>query len=241
MKKYFQSGVQGMSENQQPPAYDSTLRLIERSGVAVFLVYVATLIAVGILEPVPYAGAWHLVLGNLFLGRAYNITVGLREGYSTVYLFFQCGLGDVVVLLLMYPLLVAGYRRAVEWRFVGPGIANIRASAEKHKSRIERFGALGLMAFVFFPAWSTGPLVGGVVGYLVGMRTSVVFTSIIIGNFLSVAAWIWFIDWMRSFSESLGHWLPWIVAGSVVGFAVAYRVHLIRKKMREKLNSFKDD
>ncbi|MCL4694583.1 MAG: small multi-drug export protein [Candidatus Hydrogenedentes bacterium] len=223
-----------MSEHQQPPAYDPTLRLIERSGVGILLVYVATLIAVAIIEPDPYAGAWHLIIGNLFLGRAYNITVGLKEGYSNVYLFFQCGLGDIILLLLVYPLLVAGYRRAIEWRFVGPSIANIRASAEKHKHRIERFGALGLTLFVFFPAWSTGALVAGVVGYLVGMRTSVMFTSIIIGNFLSVAAWIWLIDWMRSFSESLGHWLPWIVAGSVVGLAVAYRVHLIRRKMRER-------
>jgi len=221
-----------MSESEQPSAYDPILRLIEKAGLIIFLVYAAVLIAIAIIEPDPYAGAWHLVIGNLLLGRAYNITVGLQEGYHPAYLFFQCGLGDIILLLLVYPLLVAGYRRAIEWRFIGPGIANIRATAEKHKQRIERFGAVGLVAFVLFPAWSTGPLVAGVVGYLVGMRTSVAFTSIVIGNFLSVAAWIWLIDWMRSFSESLGPWLPWIVAGSVIGLAVAYRVHLVRRRMR---------
>jgi uncharacterized membrane protein len=223
-----------MSEPEQPSAYDPTLRLILKSGFIILLSYAVALIAIAIIEPDPYAGAWRLVIGNLLLGRAYNITVGLQEGYHPAYLFFQCGMGDIIVLFLAYPLLIAGYRRAIEWRFVGPGIANIRATAEKHKWRIERFGAVGLVAFVLFPAWSTGPLVAGVVGYLVGMRTSVAFASIVIANFLSVAAWIWLIDSMRRLSESLGEWLPWIVAGLVIGIAVAYRAHLVRQRMRSE-------
>ena len=221
-----------MSDTQEIAAYDPALRRIEKIGLLCLLGYAVALVAVAAIQPDPYAGAWHLVIGNLFLGRAYNITVGLQEGYHHLYLFFQCGLGDIILLLLVYPLLVAGYRRAIEWRFIGPGIANIRATAEKHKHRVERFGAVGLLAFVLFPAWSTGPLVAGVVGYLVGMRASIMFTSIVVGNFVSVAAWIWLIDWMRSFSESLGHWLPWIVAGSVVGLAIAYRVHLVRQRIK---------
>ncbi len=222
-----------MSNTHEIPAYDRTLRLIEKTGLICLVIYLAVLIGIAVAKPEPYAGAWHLVVGNLFLGRAYNITVGLKEGYHRLYLFFQCGLGDIILLLLVYPLLVAGYRRAIEWRFIGPSIANIRATAEKHKHRVERFGAAGLLLFVFFPAWSTGPLVAGVVGYLVGMRTYVVFTSVIVGNFLSVAAWIWLIEWMHRFSASLGYWLPWIVAGSVVSLAVVYRIRLIRQRMRK--------
>lgn len=222
-----------MSEMQEVPAYDSTLRFIERIGLACLVLYAASLMAIAAIEPEPYAGAWHLVIGNLLIGRTYNITFGLIEGYSPVYLIYQCGLGNLTLLLLAYPLLIAGYRRAIEWRFVGPSIAGIRASAEKHMHRVERFGAVGLLALVFFPAWSTGPLVAAVVGYLLGMRPSVMFTSIIVGDILSIAAWIWFIDWMRRFSESIGQWLPWVVVVLVVGFAIAYRVRLIRQRMRK--------
>jgi len=222
-----------MSEASTVAAYDRSLRRIERTGLFCLALYIAGLVVVAVVQPDPYAGVWHLAIGNFLIGRAYNITVGLQNGYHPVFLFFQCGLGDIIILFLLYPLLVAGYRRAIEWRFVGPGIANIRATAEKHKHRVERFGAVGLVAFVFFPAWSTGALVAGVVGYLIGMRTGVLFSSIILGNFLSVAAWIWLIDWMRRFSDSLGRWLPWIVVVVVVGMAIAYRVHLVRARLRK--------
>jgi hypothetical protein len=70
-----------MSESELPSAYDPIFRFIEKAGLIIFLVYAVVLIAIAIVKPDPYAGAWHLVIGNLFLGRAYNITVGLQEGY----------------------------------------------------------------------------------------------------------------------------------------------------------------
>ncbi len=213
-------------------AFGRMIRQIERAGQVLLTVWVAVLVALGIVFPQPYARAWELVLLQIVAGRAASVSKAAGMGFPKPFLLVHCTLQDIIILLLLYPLLVAGYRYAVEWRFIGPAIANVRATAERHKSKIAPFGALGLMLFVLFPFWSTGPLAGGVVGYLLGMRTRWVFTSVIVGNFLAVALWIWFFDRMSRLSETLSStmWM-FILAGVLLAAAVG-RIVAIRRRMK---------
>lgn len=216
------------------PAYGPRLRLIERIGQACLSIWVAVLICLGVLWPDPYADAWQLILQQIIGGRALSVSAGLNQEFPKLFLLLQCALQDIIILLLLYPLLVAGYRRVVEIRIVGPAIANIRASAERHKKEIEPYGALGLMVFVFFPFWTTGALAGGVVGYLIGMRTWVTFSSVITGNFLAVACWIWFFDRMAEFSARLGQRMPWIILALVLALAVISQMRALYKHTHGK-------
>lgn len=104
----------------------------------------------------------------------------------------------------------------------------MRKNAERHKRIVEPFGAIGLWVFVFFPFWSTGALVGGVVGYLLGMRTWVVMASVLSGHVISVVSLIWFFDTMYEVAEEInrgaGRFLPWIALGVVIGGAAALRL-----------------
>lgn len=211
-------------------AYGPRLQLIEQIGQVCLTLWVIVLVVLGVIWPTPYAQAWQLVLQQVVGGRALSISSGLSHDFSKLFLLMQCSLQDIVILLLFYPLLVAGYRRTVEMRIVGGAIANIRATAERHKSRIEPFGAIGLVVFVLFPFWSTGVLAGGVVGYLIGMRTCVTFTSVIVGNFLAVGCWIFLFDRMNQFSETLGHRLPWIILAMVLLSAIVFQIRRLRKR-----------
>ena len=214
-------------------AFGRMIRRIERTGQVLLTLWIASLVALGITWPVPYARAWELVLLQTVAGRAASVSKGVAMGFPRPFLLVQCTLQDIVILLLLYPLLVAGYRYAVEWRFVGPTIANIRATAERHKSKVAPFGALGLFVFVLFPFWSTGALAGGVVGYLLGIRTRWVFSSVIIGDFLAVALWIWFFDKMIQFSETLGSQMWLFIVITVIVAAGVGRVVAIRKRIKK--------
>jgi uncharacterized membrane protein len=218
-------------ETEKLRAYGPYLRLIERTGQACLTVWIGVIVTLGIIWPEPYQRVWQLVLGQIVAGRAYSVSEGLSQGFPKLFLLFQCALQDIIILLLLYPLLVAGYRRVVEMRMIGPAIANIRATADRHKSKVAPFGAIGLVAFVFFPFWSTGALAGGVVGYLLGMRMTLVFSSIIVGNFMSVACWIWFFDRMRGFSETLGDKIPIVILVIAVVAAALFRVWQVRRRL----------
>lgn len=213
-------------------AYDPTLRLIERTGQFLLTLAVALFIALGILWPDPYAQVWQLVLAHIVGGRAGNVLHGLNLGFPPLFIYFQCCLEDILILLLLYPPILAGYRRAIEWRILGPTLISIRESADRHKSRLEPFGVVGLMIFVVFPFWSTGALVGAVVGYLIGMRTWVTFTAVLIGNFFAVALWVWLFDRINAFSEHLTKGLLIAILAGVLITAVIAQIRSLRKERK---------
>lgn len=184
-------------------ALDKTLRLIGRTGQFTLTCTVIVFLFLGVRWPEPYANLWKLVTAHIVAGRAGNVALGFELNFPLFFLFLQCFLQDIIVLLLFYPLVVAGFRKAVEWKLLGSALEKVRSTAYRHKSRLEPYGFVGLMLFVVFPLWSTGALVGAVVGYLIGMRIWVAFVSVIIGNAIAVALWVWFFDKLSAFTDRL--------------------------------------
>ncbi len=191
------------------------LRRIQRVGWSLFLVWASALIVCGLIWPEPYAHGWRLVLELLFLGRAVSIADGIARGFSPIYLMFQNSIEDIVLLLVLYPLVVAVYEGVAGHRVLRRTVDRVRRTAEASRAVVEPWGVVGLCMFVFFPFWSTGALVGSVIGYLLGMRTWVVFTSVFTAHFLSVAALVWFFDFTRTTLATFEHgwirFLPWAV------------------------------
>jgi len=72
-----------------------------------------------------------------------------------------------------------------------------------------------------------------VVGYLLGIRTRWVFSSVIIGDFLAVALWIWFFDKMTALSETLGSKTWLIIVLTVIITAAVGRVVAIRRRIKK--------
>ena len=199
----------GNSGTARAPAW------IAPAGWLLFAVWASVLIGWALVQPDPYAQGWRLVAELAVLGRLVNIADGVAMGFSRNYLLFQSGLQDIILLLIAYPPLVAVCQGAARQTFIGRRLEAVRRTAEMHKERVEPLGALGLWIFVFFPFWSTGALVGGVVGYLLGMRAWVVFASVFSGHVLSVVSLVFFFDRMASLADSFNSgavkYLPWAV------------------------------
>ena len=203
------------------------LRRIHRVGWSIFLFWAAILVVWAVIDPDPYAQGWRLVLELLFLGRAISIADGIASGFSSIYLVFQNGLEDIILLLVLYPWVVAAYEGVSGHRLLRGTIERVRRTAEKNRKVVEPWGVVGLWTFVFFPFWSTGALVGGVVGYLLGMRTWVVFTSVFAGHLLSVVSLVWLFDLFRemlaTFEQGWVKFLPWIVLLALLLITLLWR------------------
>ena len=205
-----------------------SLTRIGHLGWALFAVWSAVLVVWGIVDPDPYASGWRLVVELAFLGRLVNIADGTAAGFSNVYLLIQSGVQDIVLLLVSYPVVIAAHEGSLKrGGFFGRRIDALRRTAERQKHLVEPFGAIGLWVFVFFPFWSTGALVGGVVGYLLGIRTAVVFGSVFTGHVLSVVLLIWFFDFMSELAAAidggLARYAPWIVLAALFGGMFLYQ------------------
>jgi uncharacterized membrane protein len=203
-----------------------SLARIGQAGWALGVVWAAVLVTWGVLEPDPYAGGWRLVLELAFLGHIVSIADGTAAGFGHWYLLVQTGMQDTVLLLIALPVVVAAYEGAVRrGGLLGRWLDAVRRTAESQKGMVEPLGAVGLWAFVVFPFWSTGTLIGGVVGYLLGMRVRVILLAVLSGYWVSVVVLIWAFDLMAGMAEALDigvvRYLPWIVvalllAGSVL-------------------------
>ncbi len=208
--------------NWTPPDYGPSpgaLRTIEVTGWCLFAVWASVLVTWGIIQPEPYAQGWRLVLELAFLGHVVNAADGISSGFSNGYLLFQCGLQDIILVLCVFPWVVRAYQGIHARGFVGKTIDNFRKSAERHHRVVEPFGALGLWLFVLFPFWGTGALVGSVVGYLLGLRTWVIFLAVFSGHLIGVTASVLLFDslegWLRKFDRSYVAFLPWIVVSGL--------------------------
>ena len=204
------------------------LARIGHVGLALFAVWSIVLVGWAIVEPDPYANGWRLVVELAFLGRLVNIADGTAAGFSTVYLLFQSGVQDIILLLIFYPVVIKAHEGSLERGGVfGHWLKTLRRTAERHTHVVEPLGAIGLWIFVFFPFWSTGALVGGVVGYLLGIRTKVVFASVFTGHVLSVVTIIWFFDLLNevaaAIDSGLVRYAPWIVLTALFGGMFLYR------------------
>lgn len=186
-------------------------------GAALGLLWATGLVILALYQPDPYAGVWMLVLEMAFTGRAVNIAHGVRDAYHPAVLLFQAGLQDIVLILCAWPLIVLGEAAAERIPVVGGVVRGWHDSARRHQDWADRFGVLGLIAFVFFPFWSTGVLVGGALGHLMGMRTLPVLLTCILAHLASVASLLWAFDRVAAVSGVLEHgvmaYLPWLVLG----------------------------
>ena len=217
------------SDPGERAALDRALGHVKKAAVVTVIAWLLSMVILAFLRPDPYASAWQVVLGQLVAGRVFAVSLGLNHGYDFLFILYQSALQDVFVLLLLYPLLIAGYRRAMRMNVVGPVISNIREKAEHNKKRVRPFGALGLAVFVFIPMWGSGVVPGGIVGHLIGLRIPVTIAAVTAGNLLAVAAWVLLFDLMRDLSARIADQAPMVIfLAAVSSLAVLQLMHLRR-------------
>jgi uncharacterized membrane protein len=225
-KEPFATATQSLSQRRST-VLRPELRRIHRAGWTLFLFWAAALIGWGLSDPEPYADGWRLVLELAFLGRVVSISDGVVSGFGNGYLIFQNTLQDVILLLVVYPWAVASYEGVSSGGPIHSTVVRFRRSVERHRARVEPWGVAGLLVFVFFPFWSTGALVGGAVGYLLGMRTRVVFASIFVAHGLSVLTLVVFFDATHEIAVGLGaswiRFLPWILLLGLLAISLGLR------------------
>lgn len=210
-----------------------TARRIGAAGWALLVPWLTFVLYMAWRYPEPYAQAWRLVLELAFLGIAVNIADGTSIGCHPAYLAVQCGLQDIILVLIAYPWIVRGYESARHIPVFGRFLRGVHASAQLHRRYIEPLGAVGLWLFTFFPFWSTGALVGTALGYLIGIRAAVLLPITLSAHLVSVASMIVFFDWMEGVAEALSggavRFLPWAV---IAVLAIIYLV--MSRLLREK-------
>lgn len=228
-----------LSRSDTDSVYDPALRRIHWAGLVCLATWLTGLMALGRLAPEPYRHFWQLIGVQLAAGRPGALFLGLSMGFSRWYLWVHCSMQGVLILLLLYPPLVAGYRRTVERSSTGffgrlrtagrERLGRIRAGAERRLHWVEPYGGVGIFLFVLAPVYGTGPLPGCFIGYLLGLRIRLAVSAAVAGHFAGTGLYILFFDHISRFAALAGT-TPVIVGTLVIATVLGFHMRRKRKE-----------
>lgn len=155
--------------------------------------------------------ASHVMFGRA-AGMSFGYTLGL--GHNLVVPINM--LIETILVMLFYPLFVFSWRRLV----IIPSLKNLmdrtREAAEKHEDKIRRYGILGLFIFVWFPFWMTGPLVGCIIGFLMGLRPWLNLSVVLSGTFMAICSYAILLKGLHDKVHAVSPYAPFVLLGIII-------------------------
>lgn len=165
-----------------------------------------------------------MTTAHIFGGRAAGMSAGYASDLARGVVIVANMAIETFLVLIFYPLFVFSYHRLIVIKPLEDTIARARRAAEARQRTLVKFGVPGLILFVWFPFWMTGPLVGCIIGFLIGLRTWVNLTVVLFGTYLAIFCWGLVLEKVHSKLEVLGPYVPFVFVGLII--LVAISIHI---------------
>ena len=166
----------------------------------------------------PYAAMTGL---NLFIGRGAGMSLGYANGYSHAQVVPFNILVETIQVLVVYPLFALSSRQLIQLRALKPFITRIQHAAEAQGGMVRHFGIAGLFLFVFVPFWMSGPVVGAIIGFLIGLRPWVNLAVVLSSTYVAIAIWALLLNELSAWAATVNRFAPWALVIAVVLIVVA--------------------
>ena len=125
------------------------------------------------------------LMGGRALGIATCLSADLSLPYTIIYNFYI----EIVIVLIAYGIVVLIMRNVIQPKLLRSAVRQAELTAQSQKTKIKKFGAIGLFVFVLFPFFMTGPLVGSIIGYLLNYKAINNFLIVFGGTLTSIVAY----------------------------------------------------
>ncbi len=146
---------------------------------------------------------------TFFIGPATGMTFGYASGFAHAQVVPLNMLVETVQVLIVYPLFALSWRQLIELRRLKPYVVRMHDAAESHSGRVRRFGIVGLFIFVFVPFWMTGPVVGSIVGFLIGLRPWVNVVVVLLATYVATGIWALLLNELSAWAATVHRFAPY--------------------------------
>ena len=179
-----------------------------------------------------------VIFTDLVAGIGACISLGLSLGLSKFMVIIISVVFNLTWLFVLFPLIIYSYVHLIEIKLVGKVFNSAKKKAERQQVKIEKWGALGIVFFVWVPFFSTGPLIGAIVGRLIGMRIIPVLSVVTSAMIISAISWTFAFDYLIELTEGAGKIIPAILAVLILCISIFrrlwHRYYLAKQKMKAK-------
>ena len=157
---------------------------------------------------------------NLLIGRAAGMAYGYANGLGHGLVIACNVVVETLQVLVIYPLFVLSFRQWLLPHWLAMPLAHLRARAERSHAAVRRFGIAGLFVFVFMPFWMTGPVVGSLIGYLLGLRTRTTLAVVLAGTYVAIAVYALFLDEIDAWASAYGRYAVFLALVALAALAL---------------------
>ena len=165
---------------------------------------------------------------NLFIGRGAGMAYGYAHGYSHFQVVPFNILVETIQVMVVYPLFVLSTRQLIKLHTLKPFISRIQHAAESQRGWVRHFGIAGLFVFVFVPFWMTGPVVGAIIGFLIGLRPMVNIIVVLVSTYVAIGIWALLLNELSDWAATVNEFAPYALVIAIV--LLVFVVHLLQRR-----------
>ena len=168
---------------------------------------------------------------DIVFGRAAAMAFGYSQELEPITVIPICIIIETILVLIFYPLFVFSWRHLLVIKRLKNIFEHIHKAAETHKDKVQKYGIIGLFFFVWFPFWMTGPVVGCVIGFLLGLRAWLNITVVLAGTYAAIFGWAFFLRQLHEQVASYSSYAAMVLMALLVIIIIVG--HLLYRTLQE--------
>lgn len=165
---------------------------------------------------------------NLIIGRAAGMSFGYASGFGHAQVIPLNMLVETIQVLVVYPLFALSWRQLIQLRALQPYVTRMYHAAESRGGVVQKFGIAGLFVFVFVPLWMTGPVVGAIIGFLIGLRPWVNLAVVLVSTYLAIGVWGLLLNELNAWAITVNRFAPYVLFLAIMLIAIS--MHLLSRR-----------
>ncbi len=171
---------------------------------------------------------------DIIFGRAAAMAFGYSLLLGHTMVITVCIIIETILVLIFYPLFVFSWRHLLVIKWLRNMLDRLHRSAETHKDKVQRYGLIGLFVFVWLPFWMTGPVVGCIIGFLLGLKARFNLPVVLAGTYVAIFGWAIFLRRLHGRVASYSSYAPMVI------FALLIVVIILGNYLHRSLNNNKN-
>lgn len=175
-----------------------------------------------------------MIFTNLLVGRVPSLSFGYAANLNHFEVIAINIYTEFIMVSIIYPLFVLSFKGIVKVKALEEFFSQVQAKKEQHQKKFDKYGKFGLFIFVFIPFWMTGPIVGSIIGFLIGMKHYTVITIVFIATIISITLWGLFLQEIIDILILFDSQLVWIMLFTIVSALLFFR---FRKVILDKIQN----
>ncbi|MCK9337488.1 MAG: small multi-drug export protein [Arcobacteraceae bacterium] len=178
-------------------------------GLSLLLVLLGSLGVVALFDIELASKLLGIAITNLIVGRMGGLSFGFASGIDFSVVLFVNLYFEVLLVLIVYSLFVMSWENAVKFKRLEHFFDVVKAFVAKHHDKFDKYGTYGIFFFVFFPLFMSGPVVGAIIGFIIGIRHIKNIFIVLSSTFIATTLWALFLNEIVTILNNLNQYASW--------------------------------